>query len=70
MPLGPPSSAKASEGILLRASAQQNWRLNALQKSLQRGVDAHAQFLEVWEPDVLSPAAQNVLAAIANALAK
>jgi hypothetical protein len=40
----------------------------ALQKSLQRGVDAHAQFLEVWEPDVLDPAAQNVLAAIAGAL--
>ncbi len=41
----------------------------ALQKSLQRGVDAHAQFLEVWEPDVLNPAAQNVLAIIASALA-
>ncbi len=41
----------------------------ALQKSLQRGVDAKAQFLEVWEPDVLSPAAQDVLAAIAGALA-
>jgi len=26
----------------------------ALQKSLQRGLDAKAQFLEVWEPDVLS----------------
>ncbi|HVP20318.1 MAG TPA: beta-galactosidase [Anaerolineaceae bacterium] len=41
----------------------------ALQKSLQRGLDANAQFLEVWEPDVLSPAAQNVLAATASALA-
>jgi Beta-galactosidase len=41
----------------------------ALQKSLQRGVDANAQFLEVWEPDVLAPAAQNVLAATARALA-
>ena len=41
----------------------------ALQKSLQRGVDAKAQFLEVWEPDVLTPGAQNVLAAVASALA-
>ncbi len=41
----------------------------ALQESLQRGVDAKAQFLEVWEPDALSPAAQNVLAATASALA-
>jgi hypothetical protein len=41
----------------------------ALQKSLQRGVDANAQFLEVWEPDVLSPAAQSVLATVASALA-
>ncbi len=40
----------------------------ALQKSLQRGVDAKAQFLEVWEPDVLAPSAQNVLAAVASAL--
>jgi hypothetical protein len=40
----------------------------ALQKSLQKGVDAHAQFLEVYEPDVLAPAAQNVLAAFASAL--
>jgi hypothetical protein len=44
--------------------------VTALQNSLQRGVDAQAQFLEVWEPDVLSPAAQNVLAAVAEALAK
>ncbi len=41
----------------------------ALQKSLQLGLDAHVQFLEVQEPDVLSSAAQNVLAAIARALA-
>ncbi|MDR3577425.1 MAG: beta-galactosidase [Anaerolineaceae bacterium] len=41
----------------------------ALQKSLQRGLDANAQFLEVYEPDVLSPAAQNVLAATASTLA-
>ena len=41
----------------------------ALRKSLQRGVDANAQFLEVYEPDVLNPAAQNVLAGIASALA-
>jgi hypothetical protein len=41
----------------------------ALQKSLQRGVEANAQFLEVWEPDVLSPDAQNVLAATASAFA-
>jgi hypothetical protein len=41
----------------------------ALRESLQRGLDAKAQFLEVWEPDVLAPAAQSVLAATANALA-
>ncbi len=44
--------------------------VTALQESLQRGVDANAQFLEVWEPDVLTPAAQNVLAAVAEALAR
>jgi hypothetical protein len=44
--------------------------VTALQESLQRGVDANAQFLEVWEPDVLTPAAQNVLAAVAEALSK
>jgi hypothetical protein len=27
---------------------------------VQKGVDANAQFLEVWEPDVLNPAAQTV----------
>jgi hypothetical protein len=42
----------------------------ALRKSLQKGLDAHAQFLEVYEPDVLSPAAQDVLATFANALAQ
>jgi len=41
----------------------------ALQKSLQIGLDAKAQFLEVYEPDVLNPAAQNVLATFARALA-
>jgi hypothetical protein len=41
----------------------------ALQKALQLGVDARAQFLEVYEQDVLDPAAQNVLATIARALA-
>jgi hypothetical protein len=41
----------------------------ALQKSLQKGMEAHAQFLEVYEPDVLSPAAQAVLASFAKALA-
>jgi Beta-galactosidase len=41
----------------------------ALQKALQLGVDAHAQFLEVYEQDVLDPAAQNTLANIASALA-
>jgi hypothetical protein len=40
----------------------------ALQKSLQKGVDAHAQFLEVYEPDVLSADAQSVLAKFASAL--
>ena len=41
----------------------------ALQESLQKGIDAHVQFLEVYEPDVLNPAAQNVLATFAKALA-
>lgn len=41
----------------------------ALRKSLQLGLDAHVQFIQVQEPDVLAPAAQNVLAAFANALA-
>jgi len=41
----------------------------ALQNSLQRGIDGHAQFLEVYEQDVLSPAAQNVLAAFSGKLA-
>ncbi len=40
----------------------------ALQKSLQKGLDAKAQFLEVYEPDVLDAAAQNVLATFARAL--
>jgi Beta-galactosidase len=43
--------------------------VTALQKSLQNGLDANAKFLEVYEPDALSPAAQNVLATYANALA-
>ena len=42
--------------------------VTALEKSLQKGIDAHVQFLEVYEPDVLSPAAQNTLASFANAL--
>jgi hypothetical protein len=42
----------------------------ALRNSLQRGMDAHAQFLEVWEPDVLDPGAQNILATFASALAR
>jgi hypothetical protein len=41
----------------------------ALQESLQKGLDAHALFIEVYEPDVLSPAAQAVLATFAAALA-
>ncbi len=44
--------------------------VTALQNSLQKGVDANAQFLEVYEPDVLSPATQNVLATFASALAR
>lgn len=42
----------------------------ALRESLQKGLDAHAQFIEVYEPDVLSPAAQSVLANFARALAQ
>jgi len=40
----------------------------ALQKSLQKGLDANAQFLEVYEADVLSPATQSVLATFAGDL--
>lgn len=42
----------------------------ALRESLQVGLDAHAQFIEVYEPDVLSPDAQSVLATFARALAQ
>ena len=41
----------------------------ALQASLQKGLDAHVQFLEVYEPDVLAAGAQKVLASFAGALA-
>lgn len=41
----------------------------ALRKSLQKGMDANVQFLEVYEPDVLNPDAQTVLADFASALA-
>jgi hypothetical protein len=40
----------------------------ALRASLQKGLDAGAQFLEVYEPDVLSPATQPVLASFAGTL--
>jgi hypothetical protein len=40
----------------------------ALQKSLQKGLDANVQFLEIYEPDVLSADAQSVLATTARAL--
>lgn len=43
--------------------------VTALQNSLQRGVDANAQFIEVYEQDVLSPATQAVLASFARSLA-
>ena len=41
----------------------------ALQMSLQNGLDAHPQFLEVYEPDMLAPAAQSELASVASQLA-
>jgi hypothetical protein len=44
--------------------------VTALRNSLQKGVDANVQFLEVYEPDVLSPATQNVLGTFASALAR
>ena len=44
--------------------------VTALQKSLQNGLDAQPQFLEVYEPDALAPAAQNVLAAVAGKLTR
>jgi hypothetical protein len=43
--------------------------VTALRDSLQKGMDANVQFLEVYEPDVLSPATQSVLASFASALA-
>jgi hypothetical protein len=43
--------------------------VTALHDSLQRGMDANPQFIEVYEPDVLAPAAQGVLASFASALA-
>ena len=42
--------------------------VTALQKSLQNGLDAHPQFLEVYEPDALAPASQYVLATVASKL--
>lgn len=42
----------------------------ALRESLQKGLDAHAQFIEVYEPDVLSLIAQSILANFARALAQ
>ncbi len=44
--------------------------VTALQNSLQKGVDANVQFLEVYEQDVLSPATQNVLSTFASELAQ
>jgi hypothetical protein len=44
--------------------------VTALRDSLQRGVDAKAQFIEVYEPDVLSPATQGVLASFAGVLGR
>jgi hypothetical protein len=41
----------------------------ALQLSLQKGLDANPQFLEVYEPDILAPGAQRELASVASALA-
>jgi hypothetical protein len=41
----------------------------ALQMSLQKGLEAHPQFLEVYEPDVLAPGAQSELASVASELA-
>ncbi len=68
-------SGKVVIGFQLTTSAMQHPTnmgdpdgATALQKSLQKGVDAHVQFLEVYEPDVLNPAAQNVLATFASAL--
>lgn len=43
--------------------------VTALRNSLQRGVDANVQFLEVYEADVLSLATQNVLGTFASVLA-
>ena len=44
--------------------------VTALHDSLQLGMDANVQFLEVYEADVLSPATQGVLASFASALAQ
>lgn len=41
----------------------------ALQMSLQNGLDAHPQFLEVYEPDILAPGTQSELATVASQLA-
>ena len=69
-------SGKVVIGFQLTTSAMSNPTnmgdpdgVTALQKSLQKGIDAHVQFLEVYEPDVLSPAAQNTLSTFAQALA-
>jgi hypothetical protein len=70
-------SGKVVIGFQLSTSAMQNPvymgdpdGVTALQKSLQNGLDAHAQFLEVYEPDALAPATQNVLATFASELTR
>lgn len=69
-------SGKVVTGFQLSTSAMQHSTnmgdpdgATALRKSLQKGIDANAQFLEVYEPDVLAPAAQTVLATFARELA-
>jgi len=69
--------AKVVIGFLLSTSTMLNppdlagvtGGVTAQQESRQNGIDAHAQFLEVAEVDVLNPTAQDVLATIASELA-
>lgn len=42
--------------------------VHALSLTLQRGIEAHVDFLEVYEPDVVNPAMQDVLRSTASQL--
>ena len=64
-----PEIARILVGKGADVNAQQGDGATALQMSLQNGLDAHPQFLEVYEPDILAPGTQSELATVASQLA-